>query len=37
MIELFGQLEAQSFLAHGKKGAFLRSVQATADPSISND
>jgi len=38
MIELFGQLEAQSFLADGKAGAFLRSVQATSTPSSpSND
>jgi hypothetical protein len=33
MIELFGQLEAQSFLADGKAGAFLRSVQAAFPPS----
>jgi hypothetical protein len=38
MIELFGQLEAQSFLADGKAGAFLRSVQAASTPSSpSND
>ena len=37
LIELFGQLEGQSFLAQGKRGAFLRSVQATPDPSTSDD
>ena len=38
MIELFGQLEAQSLLVSGTRGAFLRSVQASPDPSSpSND
>jgi len=32
MIELFGQLEARSFLGHGTRGAFLRSVQAAPVP-----
>ena len=37
LIELFGKLEAQSLLAQGTRGAFLRSVQATPDASTSND
>jgi hypothetical protein len=37
LIELFGHLEAQSLLAQGTRGAFLRSVQATPDASTSND
>jgi hypothetical protein len=32
MIELFGQLEAQSYLTSGTRGAFLRSVQASSAP-----
>ena len=37
LIELFGQLDAQSFLAGGIAGAFLHGVQAAPVPSGTSD